>query len=530
MIKNHYNAFTISVVSLVLAVSVFFGFKKNGFYIDEYYLYTMANGSQLGVAISSGEWNDTSDYMKQLVSEPGENFHFKQVYETESSNVHPPLYYYLLHFMSSIFSGRFSKWIGLGLNLLILIPTLIIARKMAWELSGHSEAITLLTVFLFGLSPATISMVVLVRMYLLVGHFTLLYAYLHIADLKRGELSYKRFIIPLMVTGFLGFLTHYFFVVIMFFITFVYAFYMLVFCRRIKDTMIYCTAALFSLVLTYFAWPYSYYHIFKGYRGKGAVSQLRDSSHMWDRLFTELNWLDRMVFSFTFIAFAIVLIYGSVLLIVYCVKQHRRGSRNVIKSLSVSAKGVILTGIASILNFFVLSQISLMDGIMSCRHLFTSYVLFLVLLPSGLYIVLKQQKWLSEDAALIVSSVAMSIVAIFGHIEHNVLFLFENEYIVKEYVENHSNIKMVMFQNDDGNYDSRIQELILFPEVYYASVSDLDTAKDPVLSSEDELLVYVSRAADPEECFAVIYDQNPNITQSELLMECYDFFDVYLLK
>ena len=167
-IKDKYNSITVAVIVLVLAVSVLFGFRKQGYYIDEYYLYCLANGTQTGMDINPGEWNDTDRYVRILVSDGEENFHFKQAYETIRNGTHPPLYYYLVHFVSSIFSGIFSKWIGLSVNIAILIPMLMLVNRIAWKLSNN-EVVTLATMLLFGLSTSTISMTMLIRMYLLLA-------------------------------------------------------------------------------------------------------------------------------------------------------------------------------------------------------------------------------------------------------------------------------------------------------------------------------------------------------------------------
>ncbi len=527
--KNHRVLATVTIILIVL-VCVIYGFKKHGFYIDEYYLYTVSNGTQFGIAIEPGKWNDTSDYTRQLVSEGDENFSFKQVYDTEQNGVHPPLYYYMLHFMSSVFTGKFSKWIGISLNILIVIPMLIIAYKLGWKLSGGNPVLALLTLLMFGLSPAIISMVVLVRMYLLLGLWTILYAYIHVADLERDRLSVTKFLIPAFITGFLGFITQYFFVVIMFFITFVYAFYLMVFCRRVKDAVVYGLTILVSLASTHLVWPFWYFHIFQGYRGKGAVSQIKDYSHMWDRIAMTTGWLDKLVFAHTLVIFAALLICGTVVLIKYIVTKRRAGGSQIIRSLPIPVKGFVLLAIAALLDYAVLTQVALLDGIECSRQFITTYVLFLVLIPIGLYRLVS--RWTKGNAgrALIVTACSIALVTVLGHVEKNVIFLYEDEKVALDYAMQHPDAKVVMFENDDGNYDSRIQELMLYPEVYYVSVSDLSTAKDPKIAGADELLVYVSTSADPDECFNSIYDQNPKITKAELLCDCYAFYNIYILR
>lgn len=526
--KNKYRLLNIVLICGILLAAVAFGQKKQGYYIDEYYQYTLSNGTQLGIDIVPGEWNDTSRFEGQLVSEGEENFHYGQMYENTANDVHPFLYYVLIHFASSVFTGVFSKWIGLSVNLILFIPMLLLVGEIAQKLSGNNETVTLLTVAMFGFSPATISVVVLIRMYLLLALWTLLYVYIHISDLERDTLSVPRFLIPVFICGFLGFLTQYFFVVIMFFVSFSYAVYLFVFKRRIRDTFIYGATALASLGCTLLVWRVSIYHIFKGYRGKGAFSQLTDASKWMDRFATHLKFLNTMVFGGTMPLFVIILTVGLVLFVKKCLMIHYKNDMSVMDALSVRAKGFLLVLISSLLSFIVLAQIALIDGITCIRQYYITYALFLILIPIGSYWTVKAITG-SEKMPTIMTFILVCGVLIQGHCQKNVLYLYEEEKVAKEYAADNPGSKVVVFQNDDGMYDSLIQQILLYPRVYFASINEPDTAKDKEIASAEELLVYVPKDTDcKEECFESIYKQNDKIKQAEHLWDT-TVFSAYLL-
>ena len=531
-LNNHksikYRLLNIVLMCGILLAAVAYGQKKQGYYIDEYYQYTLSNGTQLGIDIVPGKWNDTSRFKGQLVSEGEENFHYGQMYENTANDVHPFLSYMLIHFVSSVFSGVFSKWIGLSVNLILFIPVLLLTGGIAGKLSGNNETVTLLTVALFGLSPATISVVVLIRMYLLLALWTLLYVYIHISDLERDSLSIKKFLIPVFVCGFFGFLTQYFFVVIMFFVSFSYAFYLLVFRRRIRDTFIYGATALASLVCTLLVWRVSIYHIFKGYRGKGAFSQLTDASKWPDRFATHLKYLNTMVFGGTMLLFVIVLLVGLILLVKKCRMIHYKKEMPVMDALSIPTKGFIMVFISSLLSFLVLTQIALIDGITCIRQYYIAYALFLILIPIGSYRTIKAVTG-SEKTPTIMTLIFVCGILILGHCQKNVLYLYEEEKAAKEYAADNPDSKVVVFQNDDGMYDTLIQQILLYPRVYCASVNELNTANDKEIASAEELLVYVPRDPDcKEECFETIYKQNDKISQAEHLWDT-SVFSAYQL-
>lgn len=533
-IKDHYSLLCCISIIIVILVALFFGFKKQGFYIDEYYVYTFANGTQLGMDIDVGEWNDTSPYVEQLISSGEENFRFSRVYKNvELYGVHPILYYYLIHFASSIISGVFSKWIGISVNICILIPILFLVKKIAWHISGGNEAVTLLTVLFYGLSPATISMVILVRMYLLLSLWTLLYAYIHVVNLERDHLSIGRFLVPVFLCGFFGFLTQYFFVIVMFFMTFVYAFYLLAFCHRFKDTLIYGFTAFLSLICTYFVWPISYYHIFIGYRGKGAMGQAIDFGGMGNRFVTHLQWMNKMVFGNLIILFIPLLILGIIQILKRFIQIRKLGNKNVLLSLSSTTRAFVFLGIAALLDYLVLTQVALMEGgITCCRQMYTAYALFLLLIPTGIYRLTENlQNRKVQCLALPIMVLPISIVILLGFVTKSVLFVYEDERIATKYAEDHPDSKVIIYQNDDGNYDSRMQEVIMYPKVFFASVNDISSAEDDIIAGADELLVYMSTATDNSGvCFDSIYAQNSKLKQADHLWDSSSgFFSVYLM-
>ena len=56
---------------------------------------------------------------------------------TQTRDVHPPLYYWLLNFVSSLVPGHFSMWIGLALNYVLYMLTLVLLYKLAM-LEAHA--------------------------------------------------------------------------------------------------------------------------------------------------------------------------------------------------------------------------------------------------------------------------------------------------------------------------------------------------------------------------------------------------------
>ena len=125
----------LAVLALVLAVCLHFCLWKSGMFIDEIYTYGLAN-SHFMPFIGHGEHDHISeqiitredffDYLAVTDSEPG--FDAASVYYNQVQDVHPPLYYWILNFCSTLARGQFSKWIGLIPDLLIYLSLLLLCR------------------------------------------------------------------------------------------------------------------------------------------------------------------------------------------------------------------------------------------------------------------------------------------------------------------------------------------------------------------------------------------------------------------
>ena len=108
----------LAVLALVLAVCLHFCLWKSGMFIDEIYTYGLAN-SHFMPFIGHGEHDripeqiitreEFFDYLAVTDSEPG--FDAVSVYYNQVQDVHPPLYYWILNFCSTLARGQFSKWI-----------------------------------------------------------------------------------------------------------------------------------------------------------------------------------------------------------------------------------------------------------------------------------------------------------------------------------------------------------------------------------------------------------------------------------
>lgn len=119
---------------------LFFSGRKEGLFIDEVYTYGLSN-SYYAPFVDDLKDDDMIDkvitrqeLLDYLTVDDSDKFSAGSVYYNQSQDVHPPLYYWLFNFASSLNCGNFSLWTGLVLDLVIYLLTLAALYLLALKL------------------------------------------------------------------------------------------------------------------------------------------------------------------------------------------------------------------------------------------------------------------------------------------------------------------------------------------------------------------------------------------------------------
>mgnify|MGYP006888342791 FL=1 len=106
------------MLAALLALMVSIGAGKDGFDIDEFFTYGLANSYQQPfLSTQTGSWISGKAFSDYLTAK-GHAHEYLNVYENQIADVHPPLYYLFMHAVCSAFQNPpFTKWTGIGLNL-----------------------------------------------------------------------------------------------------------------------------------------------------------------------------------------------------------------------------------------------------------------------------------------------------------------------------------------------------------------------------------------------------------------------------
>ena len=210
-------------------------------------------------------WKSNKDAHDYLTIGKGDVFNYRSVYINQAFDVHPPLFYFCMHLVSSIFYGKFTKYIGFTLNMIFFLGTLYFLDKICKRL-GKSK-ISASTILLYGLSIGAISTVSFHRMYMMLTFFSIWYFYLTVDLIKNDYTIKKKWPWILCILG--GFLTQYYFCIYIVLVFILNAIYLL-FKKEYQKVGKYLLVHVIPAVIGIIFYPVSIYQIFFSYRGLGS--------------------------------------------------------------------------------------------------------------------------------------------------------------------------------------------------------------------------------------------------------------------
>lgn len=364
---------------LQMAAAFYFCTRKQGFHEDEYYTY-YSTARTNGFYVEDGQWMERDAYRNEFVVLPGQQFQYGLVRQVQSWDVHPPMYYWVFHTVASLVPGVFSKWIGLSVNLFFHGLNLILLTYLSYLAGGRDFKTACLATLVFGFSPASFSGVVFIRMYEMLTTFVLLCAVLHVRAVteNREELLGTRDLFPMAAVTYIGFLTHYYYFIFLFFLAAAFCLWLLRRDRRLGNCLRYGFFQCLAFGLAYLTYPAFPAQMFRGQRGAQAAENFFDLSNTLERVWFFLDLLNGYVFGYLFF----VLLLAAVSL---AVRVRRRGGVSVAGK---AKRDVLRSGFAFWMllfaaagYFLTVSKTALLLGETSNRYQLPLYgiVVFLIL-------------------------------------------------------------------------------------------------------------------------------------------------------
>lgn len=221
-------------------------------------------------------WFDASLYHNYLTVQADEQFSYGNVLEKQKHDVHPPLYYYLVHTISSV-TPDYANYLGIAIINIIAMCGVIILLYLSMKKTFKNSILCIVPCILWVCSQASYHLVTYIRMYAMLSFFTLCIIYLHICLIIEKEISKKRFL-QMAMTVCLGGITHYYFYVLGFFAVLFYLllqvyWYKKEILNRKKQLSLYMGSFILGGCSAFLIFPRVVYHVLKTNVG----SQVQDN-------------------------------------------------------------------------------------------------------------------------------------------------------------------------------------------------------------------------------------------------------------
>ena len=388
IVENKY-AICIFAVFVVLMIGVLS--KKEDFHIDEYYSYGLANSPNgLGMAVDWGIEYERDGlnrlFVNYLAVWEDEIFDYKTVWANQSDDVHPPLYYAVLHTISSLFPGKFSIWFAGSINIIFALLTLGVLRKLANAIFQVPFLTNLISI-VFALSAEVLSATSFFRMYIMAMFFVTLTTYYFVELVEKQELSWKEYFC-LFALSVSGALTHYYYVVYLVFICVVYGIWLLV-KKQWKNLIVFVGTMIASAFSAIVIFPAMLEHVFSGYRGAETMENFANSSLS--------DYGRRLSFFYKIFnerLFGGMLSWVVIGLVVFVLAMQLKNSKwikgelqQIAKNETIIIKGLLIV-VPTIFYYFIIAKVTIDNG--SERYMVPIYAIAMLMFMGAVYYVTKR--------------------------------------------------------------------------------------------------------------------------------------------
>lgn len=541
-IKNRIWLFLFILIWCVqMLTAVYFCCQKKGFHEDEYYTY-YSTARTYGLALEDNAWMEHDAYFNEFVVLEDQGFRYGLVKQVQSWDVHPPFYYWVFHTLASLFPETFSKWYGLAINLAAFGLSMFLLWWLSLKVTENNERLSLLVCFFYGFTPAAMSGVVFIRMYALLTVFILLCAILHVNFIvsrggREGEadrLPFVKFLLPLMIMTYFGFLTQYYYFIFLFFMAAAFCVYLLWTERKLQNCIRYAVSLAITFILAYLTYPAYPGQMFKGQRGAQAAGNFFDISNTFARIKFFAALLNEYVFGKALPVLAAVII----VLILYLLIRRKRYNiqREDVKESKNIRKNVYLILLFTTAGyFFAVSKTALLLGNTSIRYQLPIYgitvlLVFTALEGLGRACCESPVNKKLYDGLLIAAAFISLLINLSGFISGRVVFLYPEDEMqiafAREQAQHGTPVVCIYDEGQGWCVWDMADEFFEYDRVYFTGQGNTAPITDPYIAGSDSLILYLSHTADADIQLGRIQESMGASLQYEL--KHHDkYYDVY---
>ncbi len=501
--KNIPYLIFIIILIMQMIMMTYFAHIKEGYHVDELWSYGLANSYYFPHIFMEDNldlnWVDGDFFKSYITVDEGERFTYDSVKFNMEHDSHPPMYFMILHTISSFFPSIFSKWFGLMPNILCYG----ISALMLYILSNkvfNNKYLALLPCVFWGFSKGAVSVVIYIRMYCMVTMWALCFANLHYKMIFTKRQTFKNLVLVTAFT-FCGFMTHYFFIIFAFFGAAYYSLF-LMFQKRWKDFGKYCCAMAVNFIFVLSLYPRAFRYLFTEGYGSSMVQQMSYFENWISNIKSFANILDQQLFGYLGWKFLILLIF---IMAAYLSISFRR-TENIIKvrfkllgkSIFLTQQSILCNGflVCSVVGYFII--VSKISPYLVDRYIFLIYPFIALIMVLFAVYAIKQCKFFQYGfAGVIIAMMFMTVKSYALGVEY--LYVGQKEYpqIAKEYEG--TDCLFITFDYYELVRDSL--ELENFGKIHAIAPSNIELVSQFVkeIGCPDKMIIYFAPAYNNEE-------------------------------
>ncbi len=524
--KYNFNKFLNTGIYVVFLICMIIALSnKCNYHVDELQTYALSN--------QNGSWSfnfqngkkyvpAAAPFLNHMVVQPKHRFDYLNVWDNQAKDVHPPLYYSLVHTICSFFPKSFSPWYAGVINFIFALLTLFVLRKLSYYFLNNKFFVNLISIA-FVLSPGILSSISFLRMYVMAMFWVTLLTYVYICKINDNELKNKNeFLFIVSVVTLLGSLTHYYCILYAVIISIMYGIYLLQ-RKEYKEILYFCSAMTAAGIISYLAFSAMIDHIFLSYRGKEVLNNAGDLSDFYLRLRSFFEIVDRQLFGTWGWLLGILLL---VLLILYIKNKDNSLNRvTVNKQLILSYMFIV---IPVFLYFLLVSKITVFR---EDRYMFPVYALLFWCLDLLLINLLNTV--LSVKHTKIITVLMLCLFTISGWIRADWRYLYLSS---KTYLKNavrNANTDCICIYNTQWKSQILFAEAKNYKSIQFVNIKNkeyIDKVVKTNINSKKIILCFVDVPTKNHHQYIQYFIMNSSSRKSVKKIGSFSFTTSYVLR
>lgn len=452
--------------------------QKKDFHTDEFFTYQLAN-STYGPwwIIAEDKWTSPDQLTEQMVVRtPQAAFQYAEIREKQASDLHPFIYSMTINTACSVaamFGVDFTMWTGLAVNFIFILPTSVLVYFLVKKLT-QNQLTALFTAACFGFSAGVLDMVLFIRMYVMAMFWCALAALvqIHWIDKKRTITFY----LSMLFISVLAVLTHYHFLLYLFFSCLVFGIYLLV-QKKYKDAIFFVLTEATAGVLVIGIFP----PILKQLFTPSSSTAITDDNSLFARFLIYISLLNKAIFG----GLLWYILLASTILFIICKVRAKKHPYNKKSNLGWKLALMILPPVG------FLAVLAVTAPYLSTRYVSMIYPVAI----AGIIVVLYQAVRLlvghRKVVCCAVSGVVLLTCTLYSYRVTAISNLNTDREPVIQLAQEHQGMKALLVGHNSWQTPYDYSELVNYSAYLWVSRESLQTSEIQEILPHEDFLIYL---------------------------------------